>query len=183
MCHWQNPDCFFKAIWSLLKCITGWCRWECSNIFKTWLRGHRLLNTKNTLGNIHFPSYQQHSGTQTALLGSNGSPAYYIWAIYLQWRHNGRDGFSNHQPHDCLLNRLFGCISKKISKLRVTGLCAGNSPVIGEFPTQIASNADNVSIWWRHHVMLFLMLCWCLNCEENRRDTPDVIIFIQIVSG
>ena len=25
----------------------------------------------------------------------------------LQWRHNGVDGVSNHQPHDCLLNRLF----------------------------------------------------------------------------
>ena len=25
----------------------------------------------------------------------------------LQWRHNGRDGVSNHQPHDCLLNRFF----------------------------------------------------------------------------
>ena len=22
----------------------------------------------------------------------------------------------------------------------------------GEFPTQMASNAENVSIWWRHHV-------------------------------
>ena len=27
--------------------------------------------------------------------------------ISLIWRHNGRDGVSNHQPHDCLLNRLF----------------------------------------------------------------------------
>ena len=25
----------------------------------------------------------------------------------LQWRHNRRDGVSNHQPHDCLPNRLF----------------------------------------------------------------------------
>ena len=25
----------------------------------------------------------------------------------LQLRHNERDGVSNHQPHDCLLNRLF----------------------------------------------------------------------------
>ena len=25
----------------------------------------------------------------------------------LQWRHNGRDGVSNHQPHHCLLNHLF----------------------------------------------------------------------------
>ena len=40
--------------------------------------------------------------------------------------------------------------SKKTSKLRVNGLCAGNSPVIGEFPAQRASNEENVSIWWRH---------------------------------
>ena len=46
----------------------------------------------------------------------------------LRWRHNGRDGISNHQPHHCLLNRLFGRRSKKTSKLRVTGLCAGISP-------------------------------------------------------
>ena len=25
----------------------------------------------------------------------------------LQWRHNGHDGVSNHQPHDYLLNCLF----------------------------------------------------------------------------
>ena len=70
----------------------------------------------------------------------------------LRWRHNGRDSASNHQPHDCLLNRLFRRRSKKTSKLRVTALCAGNSPGIGEFPAQMASNAENVSIWCRHHV-------------------------------
>ena len=52
----------------------------------------------------------------------------------------------------CLLNRLFRRKSKKTSKLRVTGLCAGNSPGTGEFPAQMASDAENVSIWWRHHV-------------------------------
>ena len=46
----------------------------------------------------------------------------------LQWRHNGRDSVTNHQPHDCLLNRLFRRRSKKTSKLSVAGLCAGNSP-------------------------------------------------------
>ena len=50
-----------------------------------------------------------------------------------------------HQPNDCLLNRLFRRRSKKKSKLRVTGLCAGNSPVTGEFPAQRASDAENVS--------------------------------------
>ena len=37
------------------------------------------------------------------------------------------------------------------SKLCVTGLCVGNSPGNGEFSAQMASNTENVSIWWRHH--------------------------------
>ena len=76
-----------------------------------------------------------------------------IWdcLIALQWRHNGHDGLSNHQPSHCLLNRLLRHRSKNTSKLRVTGLCSGNSPGTGEFPAQMASNAENVPIWWRHH--------------------------------
>ena len=53
-----------------------------------------------------------------------------------RWRHNGRDSVSNHQPYDCLLNRLFRRRSKKISKLRVTGLCTGISLGTGEFPVK-----------------------------------------------
>ena len=49
----------------------------------------------------------------------------------LQRHHNEHDGVSNHHHHDCLLNRLFRCRSKKTSKLRVTGLCVGKSPVTG----------------------------------------------------
>ena len=39
---------------------------------------------------------------------------------------------------------------------------AGNSPVTGEFPAQIASSADNVSIWWRHHALIIpqRITCW-----------------------
>ena len=59
---------------------------------------------------------------------------------------------SNHQLHDCLLNRLFRRRSKKTSKRRVIGLCVENSPGTGEFPTQMASNAEIVSIWWHHHI-------------------------------
>ena len=46
-----------------------------------------------------------------------------------------------------------GTDQKKTSKPRVTGLCEGNSPVTGEFPSQRASNAETVPIWWRHHVI------------------------------
>ena len=61
-----------------------------------------------------------------------------------------------------LLNHLFRRGSKKTSKLRVTGLCAGNSPGTGEFPAQMVSNAENVSIWWRHHVAIL----------PNSKDNP-----------
>ena len=69
----------------------------------------------------------------------------------LQWRHNERDGVLNHRRLHCLLNCWFRRRSKNTSKLRVIGLCAENSPLIDEFPAQKASNAENVSIWWRHH--------------------------------
>ena len=78
----------------------------------------------------------------------------YVFFKLLQWRHNGRDGVSNHQPHQCLLNRLFGRRSQKASELRVTGLCAENSPETGELPAQMVSSAENVSIWWRHREIL-----------------------------
>ena len=50
---------------------------------------------------------------------------------------------------------LFRRRSNKASKLRVTGLCEGNSPVIGEFRAQMTSNAENVPIRWRHHDYVF----------------------------
>ena len=73
-------------------------------------------------------------------------PCYFHFVILytLRWRHNGLGSISNHQPHDCLLNRLFRRRSKKTSKIHVTGLCAVNSP------------AENVSIWRRHHGIRYL---------------------------
>ena len=69
----------------------------------------------------------------------------------LHWRHNECDGVSNHWRLHCLLICWCMSKSKKTSKLCVTGLCGGNSPVTGEFPAPKASNAENVSIWWRRH--------------------------------
>ena len=45
--------------------------------------------------------------------------------IRFKWRHNERNGVSNHRRLDCLLNRLLRRRSKKTSKLRVTGLWGG----------------------------------------------------------
>ena len=104
---------------------------RCSSVF-LFANYHRVTMFRSS---ILLDDYSKHA--------KNRSP--------LQWRHNDHDGVSNHQPHGCSLNRLFRRRSKKISKLRVTGLCVGNSPGTGEFPAQMASNAENVSIWWRHH--------------------------------
>ena len=71
--------------------------------------------------------------------------------LALQWCHYKCVRVSNHQPHHFLLICLLKAQIKKTSKLRITGLCAGNSPGTGEFPAQRASNAENVFIWWRHH--------------------------------
>ena len=64
---------------------------------------------------------------------SSEVPNLNIELINIQWRHNGRDVVSNHQPHRCLYNRLFRRRSKKTPTLRTIGLCVGNSPVTGEF--------------------------------------------------
>ena len=86
--------------------------------------------------------------------------SYIGYVFVLQWRHNRRNGVSNHLLHHCLLNRLFKRRPKKSSKLRVTGVCAGNSPVTG-----------NVSIWGRRHGNLTRInvhiLCWMTICDKN----------------
>ena len=118
-----------------------------------------------------------------------------LWnaCVTLQWRHNERDGVSNHQPHDCLLNLLFRRRSNKASKLRVTGLRAWNSPVTGEFPAQMASNAENVSIWWRRFYFfntvlketnVTFVLKNCTKCEDpSAFCLLSVDIVIYLVNG
>ena len=71
---------------------------------------------------------------------------------------------------------------KYISKLCVTGIRVGISPVTGEFPTQRASNAENVSIWWRHHDVChwdpFSICGWA----RSQLMTED-IIYVTYVSS
>ena len=117
-------------------------------------RGHRGLFTQYYIETLFDDlTYVIHDSMKSFLL----TMRQYVHAAFcfvvttLQWRNDERDGVSNHQPHDYLLNRLFRRRWKKTSKLRVTGLCEGNSPVTGKFPVQMVSNAENVSIWWRHH--------------------------------
>ena len=121
---------------------------------------NRLLSWAGKLQEVFYPSCGLTvCGTKYSHHGNLCSKNELISYIFLNcdmhyiitWRHNGHDSVSNLQPHHCLLNRLFRCRSKKTSKLRVTELCAGNSPGTGDFPAQMASNAEKFSAWWRHH--------------------------------
>ena len=129
----------------------NWAELELELRSASWLQmQRRQITTRPSRGTIL-------TNVSSAIVVNSVRPNYICmtgpsWlSATLQWRHNGRDSVSNHQPHDCLLNRLFGRRSKKTSKPRVTGLCAGISPGTGEFPAQRASYAENVSIRWRHH--------------------------------
>ena len=105
----------FNGIQSFFLCKIpqqSWCRCTCDK------------KTPDVL--VLFYKYPNHYSSSDAVI------------VTLRWRHNERDGFSNHQPHECLLKRSFRCRSKKTSKLRVTGLCAGNLPGTGELPAQRA---------------------------------------------
>ena len=79
--------------------------------------GHSCWNATN-------PKYNKSCG-----FGKNAHVTAHLIGYHslwpLLWRHNGHDGVSNDQPHDCLLSHLFRRWSKKISKLRVIGLCGG----------------------------------------------------------
>ena len=54
----------------------------------------------------------------------------------------------------------------KTSKLRVTGLCEGNPPVTGGFPSQKASSTEKVSIW----------SSWKREAKKSHILTSDVLL-------
>ena len=100
-----------------------------------------------------------------------------VYCNTLQWRHSERDGVWNNRRLDGLLKRLIRHRSKKTSKLCITGLCEGNSPVTGKFPWQTDSNAENVSIWWCHHDELFVT--W--NTIPSARDHLNMILYDRYI--
>ena len=137
--------------------MTSWCithheqtwvtshYWWSSFTYDTMMHNTSRTNLIDIWINIQIVSHKKMHLKNKMLNAGHFVPA------ALRWRHNGRGGVSNHQPHNCSLNRLLRRRSKKTSKLRVTGLCVGNSQGTGEFPAQMANNAENVSIWWHHH--------------------------------
>ena len=96
----------------------------------------------------------------------------------LQWRHNGAKAsqiISVTIVYSTVYSRRR---SKKTSKLCVTGLCEWNSLATGEFPAQRASNAEEVSILWRHHE-----LCGKTHPSTNKGKLAYSIWEVVLVVG
>ena len=157
--------------------------WRC----KRWVNLTKILDhhcswcVKNSLlGDLSFPSYRLKKQFVYHIVSARNIPVTNI-PVALQWRHNGRDGVSNHQPHHCLLNRLSRCRSKKTSKLRVTGLCAGihrwsvNSPHKGPITRKMFPFDDVIMnmMWcsgigpWNVRKLDLHHSCRCSLCRQS----------------
>ena len=165
----SNNDGFWITLNTVMSVVTS---------TRQWLLDFRVYNPivdRSVCLRIHMISWPgritlaPHTGGEIQVL------IHIISAMTLQWRHNEHGGVSNHRRSDCLFNHLFRRRSRKTSKRRVTGLYAGNSRVTGEFPAQRASNAENISIWCRHHGYGTLLL----NVHLNR---SNLCRFIMISS-
>ena len=94
---------------------------------------------------------------------SSHTGSYRILPFALQWHHKGHDSISSYQPRDCLFIRLYRW------KKTLWGIAA-----------QMASNAENVSIWSRHHdntrhqSHAIVQLCQWSNYEASTIIDPMV---------
>ena len=139
------------------------CTGGSSRVFDSFPR-HHSINRKMYLGlgmrlngdgKVHPSSKKSLHSLARANFHSTSRSSYgyekYHWYVTrascvttLQWRRNGRNGVSNHQLHHCLFIYSGADQRKHQSSASLAFLA-------GKFPTQMASNAGNVSIWWRHH--------------------------------
>ena len=86
---------------------------------------------------------------------------------------------SNHRCLDCLLNRLFRWRSKKTSKLHVTGLCEGNLPVAGGFPSQRASNMEMFPF---DDIIMVFCTCFGYVISSYLSHVRNLPIFFRVTS-
>ena len=130
--------------------------------------------------------YMFFRGLATGCVGANLSgellkvnSLWNVWTISLQWRHNDRDGVSNHRHPDCLLNRLFRCRSKKTSQLRFTGLCDWKPPVTVDSPHKGTVSRkrflfdDVIMMGFSVYARPYKLTYFPDNCRDDSRFAPS----------
>ena len=136
------------------------------------LRNHTNLQTIRYILPKHKKTKQTRVHTSRDVLQQN-PPCY--TRMTLQWRHNERDGVSNHQPHDCSLKRVFRGRSKKTSSFASLVFVRGihrwsvNSPHKRPVTRKMLSFDDVIMSWQRSVCHGWLVsaiksLFWMLTC-------------------
>ena len=122
--------------------------WGINSLAKKWLSWNILCIQESRMHSYSIVVYssgdifarEMHITNKTLKLNLGWIAHHSSCCVSLQWRHNGHDSVT------IVYSTVYSdARSKKTSKLRVTGLCV---------PAQMASYAENVSILWRHHVIL-----------------------------
>ena len=141
----QFKSCFFMLVWTNLEL-------NCRQFQTPWRPCYVTEINSNHISTFKFPV---------------------IWLqqyIPLQWRHSDRDGVSNHQPHHCLLKRLFRRRWKKTSKLRVTGLWefTGDQWIPRTKGQERGKCFDLMTASW-HHIdyIEYLLKCWMFSAIND----------------
>ena len=134
---WQSPIyCWFRLPRGCFSSAPASCKEELGRQWMRYRAVEKVLENDNICGLWWNTTLDQQSNVSPCHYRNQCLPAerkleskypFILGSPFatLLWRHNERDGVSNHQPPDCLLNRLFRRRSKKTSKLRVIGLCEG----------------------------------------------------------
>ena len=127
-------------------------------VYQPFIRAQIKVNIKAPR---HWPLCGEFTGTGEfpAQMASNAENVSIWWRHHAKhWHHNEHLSISNHRLLDFLFNRLFRLTSTKTSKPALLALCEGNPPVTGQFPSQRASSAKTLSIWWRRHATYLFII-------------------------
>ena len=102
----------------------------------------------------------------------------------IQWRHNEREGVSNHQPYDCLLNRLFRRRSKKITKFSFDDVIMWHrvgtaSWIFGKNINHISSPVRLVKIWERLLSSMYIRHVFTSFSQNRRAANPPKVPYLR----
>ena len=128
------------------------------------------------------------------MLTSHGNYFSTTGPLLLHWRHNGHSGVSNHQPHYCLLNRVFGCRSKKhqssASLVFVWGIHRGpvNSPHKGPVTRKMFPFDDGIMVRkcsghrWISKVPVIRGLAVFFGLHDPHESVEQKVIYLRFES-
>ena len=117
---------------------------QCVNTWTTYFHKTHRIHRHSHLPHCTWRPWARNCQTDTAMLKTSSKHHHYCDVIM--------SAMANQKPASRLFTQTFiqTQIKENIKAPRHWPLC-GNSPGTGEFSAQMASYAENVSIWWRHH--------------------------------